>query len=94
MARNMEQEFRRSPEEIFRLDEVFNTGVENVVQKRRRNEVNPPLLNTLMRFAQFLCNGVKRERFFGKNEPKRKREVVCLARSMREEKHLRKYFRC
>jgi len=60
----MEQEFRRSPEEIFRLDEVFNTGVENFVQKRPCGEVNLPLLNTLMRFAQFLCNGVKREEIF------------------------------
>ncbi len=61
--RNVRQEFGRSPEEIFRVREVFNTGVENFVQKRSCDEVNLPLLNTLMRFAQFLCNAMKRERF-------------------------------
>src|SRR2546430_1385371 len=42
--RNVRHEFCRSPEEIFRFDEVFNTGVENVVQKRSCDEVNLPLL--------------------------------------------------
>jgi len=52
----MEQEFGRSPEKIFQLHEVFNTGVENFVQKRPFGGVNPPFFNGLMRFAQFLCN--------------------------------------
>ena len=61
----MEHEFSRSAGKIFRLDEVFNTGVENVVQKRSRGRVNPPFFNGLMRFAQFLCNKTGGARNFG-----------------------------
>jgi len=52
----MEQEVCRSPEKIFQPREVFNTGVENFVQKRSCGGVNPPFFNGLMRFAQYLCN--------------------------------------
>ena len=90
----MEQEFRRSPEEIFRLDEVFNTGVENVVQKRSCGEVNPPLLNTLMRFAQFLCNTMKRERFSGRMSQNGSAKWFVWHEACAGENILRKYFRC
>jgi hypothetical protein len=52
----VEQEFCRSPAKIFLFRDVFNIDVENFVQKRSRSEVNLPFFNTLIRFAQFLCN--------------------------------------
>ena len=45
-----------------------------------------------MRFAQFLCNAMKGERFSERINQKRKREVLCLARSTRKEKHFAEMF--
>jgi hypothetical protein len=63
------QEFCRSPEKIFQSGEVFNTGVENFVQKRCRSEVNLPFFNRLMRFAQLLCNEAAALEIFSINGP-------------------------
>ena len=61
-------EFCRSPEEIFRARVVFNTGVENFVQKRSRDRVNPPFFNGLMRFAQNLCKETAAQEILVTNE--------------------------
>ena len=92
--RNVRHEFCRSPEEIFRLDEVFNTGVENVVQKRSCDEVNLPLLNTLMRFAQLLCNGMKRERFSGRMNQNGSAKWFVWHEACARRNISQKYFRC
>ncbi len=63
VAKN-EQELCRSPVAMFRLCKVFNTGVENSVQKRARRHDNSSFFNTVMRFAQFLCNESTAGRIF------------------------------
>jgi len=63
VAKN-EQELCRSPVAMFRLCKVFNTGVENSVQKRARRHDNSSFFNTVMRFAQFLCNETTAGRIF------------------------------
>ena len=56
MVAKRKQELCRSPVAMFRACKVFNTGVDNSVQKLVPRRDNSSFFNTLMRFAQFLCN--------------------------------------
>ena len=72
----MEQEVCRSPEELFRLREVFNTDVENFVKKGGTSEGNSSFFNGVMRFAQFLCKRMVLKEFCD-GRPKQK--AKCFA---------------
>jgi hypothetical protein len=51
-----EQQSCRIPRKIFLPDEVFNTSVDKLVEKRRAARANYTILSSLKRFALFMCN--------------------------------------
>jgi len=51
-----QQKSCRNSGKIFLADKVFNTGVDNLVEKRASSQANYTILSSLMRFALFLGN--------------------------------------
>src|SRR5262249_46422834 len=67
----------RSPDAMLRLCKVFNTDVDNSVQKRGTRSDNLSFFNTLMRFAQFLCKRIETRQDFP-TAPQRKKTGSAL----------------
>jgi hypothetical protein len=63
------------------------------VQNGRRSEVNPPFFNTLLRFAQYLCNERVEREFFVTSKHRAAAKRLVWHEVEAKENILRKYFR-